>query len=606
MRAFSYLIVIFATCKYLFSSGLVQEAPDGSVCFNNCNGHGDCIDYSCHCWAGYIGDDCGTTFADTSDIVPILTAGHFNITRKNFTQIISQHKLILVGFSSYNCHKCITIEPSYRNISEQLRELSIPFGRANADKMKSIAAEVGAIELPALVLFHKLRPILYKGSHSTDAVMNYIHKQLEPPAKLLKSINEVNLFLNQQSNSNYGISTSMTVGFFTEYEDIEEDDYNEYIEVAKELQLNEDTYFGYVINPTIIKYYKKNKIIDRTPSLLMIGDGNITNTINLDELYGENIGISSWILKNSIPLVGKMTNNNFLLYEKQGLPILMMFLNLTDELTSQQGIIGGKTNNIYNEILLDELRQVAKEYKNSILFVYLDGILHEDQMKSLGLYGGKERLPSIAFNTRDGKQITFPEELPINKDTLVQFCSEYLSGKLNNINDIQNMAKKALQSVVPINNKNKVIRKEIKQAPSIVQGISEQFGDGIKGDNAIITINLANFHDIILSDDNNKDIVLLLHSKNCEQCSYFNVYYKRMADRFKEMNIPSLLIAQMDVSIETPPKEMNLMVGTLPLLVMIPASDKNPPWNFYSGKVTSEYCIKPLFYCGFYIKLYIC
>ncbi|CAN0497611.1 unnamed protein product, partial [Ectocarpus sp. 12 AP-2014] len=29
-----------------------------SVCFNNCSGHGRCIDYTCECDAGYDGDDC--------------------------------------------------------------------------------------------------------------------------------------------------------------------------------------------------------------------------------------------------------------------------------------------------------------------------------------------------------------------------------------------------------------------------------------------------------------------------------------------------------------------------------------------------------------------
>ena len=40
-----------------------------------------------------------------------------------------------------------------------------------------------------------------------------------------------------------------------------------------------------------------------------------------------------------------------------------------------------------------------------------------DKMKSLGLYGGKERLPSLAFNTKSGSQIPFPENLPINRET---------------------------------------------------------------------------------------------------------------------------------------------------------------------------------------------
>ena len=79
-----------------------------------------------------------------------------------------------------------------------------------------------------------------------------------------------------------------------------------------------------------------------------------------------------------------------------------------------------------------------------ILCVYLDGTIYEDQMKSLGLYGGKERLPSIAFNTRDRTQVPFPEELPINKDTILQFIANFISGKLKSVEDTKEMAKKAL------------------------------------------------------------------------------------------------------------------------------------------------------------------
>ena len=575
---------ILAFVAFLLVGGVkcfVQEAADGSVCFNNCNGHGECIDYSCHCFTGFIGDDCGTTFADANDIVPILSAGHFNITRKNFTQVVSKHKLILVGFSSYNCHKCIQIEPSYRNISNQLRELSIPFGRADADKMKSIVAEVGATDLPALVLFQKMRPILYKGAHSAEAVMTYINKQLSPPAKVLKTVADVTNFLESRTSANHGISTSMTVGFFSEHEDVEEDDYQEFIEVAKELQLNEDNYFGVVTSPATASWFKKNKTIDRTPAVLMEGEGGIRHTINLDELYGDNAGLQSWIVKNSLPLVGKMTGANFLMYEKQGLPILMLFLDLTDEHTSQPGFVGGKSGEIYNEILLEEFRLAAKEHQHRILFVYLNGVEHQDQMKSLGLYGGKERLPSLAFNTRDGAQVPFPEELPVNKDTILQFCADFISGKVRSADDAKEMAKKALQSALPINPKNQAVRKAPKKAPAVVQGISEQFGDGIRGDQAVVTVTLKNFDEIVMNDQ--KDVVLLLHAQDCEPCAHFAVYFKRMADRFEAMGVRNLTIARMDVSHESPPKDMNLMVGTLPILAMIPATDKLPPWTFYSG-----------------------
>jgi hypothetical protein len=57
----------------------IQEAPDGSVCFNACSGHGDCRDYTCYCHTGYDGDDCSHTFGDTEHMVPILTVGDYNM-----------------------------------------------------------------------------------------------------------------------------------------------------------------------------------------------------------------------------------------------------------------------------------------------------------------------------------------------------------------------------------------------------------------------------------------------------------------------------------------------------------------------------------------------
>lgn len=148
------VFLLFALCH---ASSYVTEAPDGSVCFNGCNGHGDCVDYSCHCWVGYLGDDCGTTFVSEGQrVVPILSAGHYNLTRKNFTSAVIKNKLILVGFSAHSCHRCIVVEPEYEKISDALMSLGIPFARADTDKMKSIALEHEASELPALVLFQKV------------------------------------------------------------------------------------------------------------------------------------------------------------------------------------------------------------------------------------------------------------------------------------------------------------------------------------------------------------------------------------------------------------------------------------------------------------------
>ena len=378
----------------------------------------------------------------------------------------------------------------------------------------------------------------------------------------------------------------MVVGFFSDHEEIEEDEYEDFIEAAKGVQMYADIYVGVVTSRKTSEWFKNEKRIDRTPSLYLIDQEGHAQSINLDEFYGEKLNIKDWILQASIPSVAKLTESNFALYEKLNLPMLMMFLDLEHEdVTSQPGrVVGGKSGGILNEDLLEEFRAVAKEHRDRISFVYLDGNDYVDKMKSLGLYGGRERLPSLAFNTKSGGQIPFPESLPVNRDTLFQFCADYLSGKLQNKADAAEMARKALQSAVPFSKKNTARRKERKGAPEVKQGVSEQFGDGHTGDEDAVVVTADTFSDIVLNGE--KDTLLLLHAKSCESCAHFAVYFKRMASRFKALRIKTLTIARMDVTDETPPAHLNLMAGELPILVLLPASaddiERSLP-IFYSG-----------------------
>lgn len=579
------LLLVLLLDIVLLTVGLT-EAPDGSVCFDNCNGHGDCIDYSCYCHTGYHGDDCAHTYVAVGDgdpIIPILGAGHFNTSKKDFPSLVLKSTRLLVGFSSYYCHRCIVIEKEYARIAEYLKNVSIPFARANADEMKSIALEHEANEVPSLIYFHKQRPWHYRGSHDAKAVITYIKKQLQAPVTSLKSVEDINSFISYGSNNDsLSLSTVSVIGFFSSHQDVEEDEYDEFMDLARDLQTKEDIFFGAVTSKSVAQIYKKNKTIDRTPSVLLVSEGGIRHTINLDEFIGEQIGLRDWIERKSIPLVGKLTSQNFQLYEKLKLPMLLLFLDLSDEgRVKDPSLVGGKSGGLLNQILVDEYKLIAKEYSDKISFVYLDGVAHQDQMRSLGLYGGAERLPSLAFNTRDGRQIPFPEELPINYDTLNQYCAEFLSGKLRSPKDALELVQKALRRTTPVSQKNKADRKERKKAPEAVTGISEQYGDGRAGDDAIIEITSDNFEEIVLDEE--KDVIVVFYSRGCESCAHFAVYYKRMAKRFKELGIESLVVTRMDVTDDSPPPRLNLLVGKLPLFVMIPAHAKHPPWNYYSG-----------------------
>lgn len=578
------------------------EAPDGSVCADMCNGHGDCVDYSCKCYAGYHGDSCSVTFGDENDLVPILTAGHFNVTKKTFSSTLSKYSKsgILVGFSSYKCFKCIQAEAEYRKLADMLTAegRKIPFARADADAMKSLIKDHGATELPYLVFYHNKRTLVYRGDFSANAVLAFVHKQIGPAARVLTSVDAVERFVAMRREEAYSPSTVAVIGFFSEHDGIEEEDYEDFMQAARELQPKEDIYFGVVLDADVSAHYKTNlKLIDRTPSVYVVGETGVPITINLDEFYDQSVGLSEWIVAKSVPIVGKLTPHNFQLYEKITKPMLMMFLDLTDDsepvdvggsadsttaIVPARGTVGGKSGGILNEVLLAEFRAAALELTDKISFVYLDGNLYEDKMRSLGLYGGVERLPSLAMNARGGVQAPFPEEYGVNKDTILQFSVNFLSGKIKNPNDAKELAKKALIAATPISSKYMPKRKKTKEFTKDAQvGVSEQFGDGAVGDDAITVVQKKNFDEICMNEE--KDVVLLLYAKECESCFHFAVYYKRMAARFQQLNIHSLVIARMDVTHKTPPAELHLMQGALPVVVMLPAGAKHAPFAFYSG-----------------------
>ncbi len=117
----------------------------------------------------------------------------------------------------------------------------------------------------------------------------------------------------------------------------------------------------------------------------------------MDEFYGGREGsLTDWVHKEALPLVDQLRTQNFPLYEKRGLPMLLLFLDLSAaHPPDAAGGVGGHSGGLANDDLLVEFREAAKEHGDTLAYVYLDGTQHQDQMRALGLFGGAERLPAV-------------------------------------------------------------------------------------------------------------------------------------------------------------------------------------------------------------------
>ena len=123
---------------------------------------------------------------------------------------------------------------------------------------------------------------------------------------------------------------------------MEEDEYEEFMEVAQMLRERDDLHFGVVTNRKVVEAFKKAKIIDRSPSMVLytpsaasldasknrnkvkganIADGaadvkpdssSMYLSTNLDELFADGSnrgGVHGWIVYNTCP-GGKLINSN--------------------------------------------------------------------------------------------------------------------------------------------------------------------------------------------------------------------------------------------------------------------------------------------------------
>ncbi|CAM9282168.1 unnamed protein product, partial [Laminaria digitata] len=568
-----------------------------SVCFNNCSGRGRCVDYACECDVGYDGDDCSFCYIEGGDVLPILSAGDVNLTSNNFHDTLHAAGAMIAIATSRSCHRCIHLETEYHSARSDLRDkvrFRVVVGRIDADVERKFLGDVlGGFDetkqrLPIIALWiatstrKSKKAILYSGPHERHAIVEFVHKQLGPPARQLQTVAEVNDFVRSphfQAESTLSSDVTTVVGFFSDAGDMEEDEMEDFMEAALKLKPRGDVYFAVVDDASICDHFKKLGWILRTSEAVVTRSGLLrAPSLSLWALLDNNLSVMDWIIKESVPIVGRLTNANFAQYERTKLPMLIMFLDLpgyyAPTLVSR---FAGESGGVPNHDLIKELKEVALEHRGRISCVYADGVAFSDGMKTLGLFGGRDRLPQVGFNAMNGGwQLPFPEDLPINRQTLLHFTAAFLNGRLQSSVD----ARKAMVASRPFNTHNTVRRKKKRTPVEEVRGVSEHF----KPKDAVVQASRPKhetFVQVVLESD--KDVLLMFHSEDCEKCSNMVPYYKRIGERFLDLDIPSVLVAAMDVTNETPPPELPITFAALPTILLLTADDKGPPYRFFSG-----------------------
>ena len=452
--------------------------------------------------------------------------------------------------------------------------------------------------MPQVVAYRKLFAMPYAGFHAPDELVAFGRKLKGEAAPSLSSLNAALAFLGVDSEQarralydETGIeeevmeedalpgTSARVLGLFSDL-DIEEEESAEFEQTASERRARHDVYFSRVDDPQISQALIDAGFADRTPAVIVANDGRLVSHV-LDD--APDIGLGPWVDAETLPAVGELTHQNFARYEALSRPMLLLFLDLRghDRGMELSGLSGG----VPNRDLVEEFRAVRKDesFRDRVAFAYVDGVAQQDRMKALGLFGGARRLPAVAVNAKEeGVIAPYPESLPLDRAHLRDFLGAFLARRLRSKEDSDAFALQSAKMMCLTKWLPK--RKPRKKPTEEVMGRYEVFGeDSIRAREVgrvddVFVLNRENFAEAL----SEKDVLILFHEEGCEACAALTVYYKKMAERFASLKIPSLVIARFDVTKETPPLD-GLIAGPLPVVVLLPAHDKRPPFRFYSG-----------------------
>jgi len=119
-----------------------------------------------------------------------------------------------------------------------------------------------------------------------------------------------------------------------------------------------------------------------TPSVVLFDDGKVVATRRLDEWHEQTL--QEWSTSIRLQVAQELTPTSYTDFEKQGLPMLLMFVDLKK-----------------NQTAITEMVKLSRDtqLRGKISFAYADGQRYKDKMTQLGIRHGSQ-LPSMAFNTK--------------------------------------------------------------------------------------------------------------------------------------------------------------------------------------------------------------
>ena len=449
---------------------------------------------------------------------PMFSFGDLNLTsEKQFKDHLKKDSFFILGVSAKWCRYCCQIEDRLKDIHAGLQARNIKFLRADLSTQTYLSKLIDKNDvLPHLYIVYQGN--LKRYEYAIDDSIFGIIEVYSKPHKVLNNGDEVIEFLANEAKE------LKIIGFIYEPED--------YLEIYSKSRLElidwPHAAFAVVTDRSLIKSLKASSFIPYSNCILHQKHGT-KKFLDLD--YDQSI--IKFLAERSVKLADELTSNTFQVFKTTGLPMLVLFVDVSSKDSDE---------------ILQIYEKVARDYEKMINFVWMDGTTEtsKEKRKTVGLV--TENLPAMAFNLLDGRVFPYDESKNITLKGIKYFCANFLENKLK-----QGVKKTGFKG------KNMEIEQKFRNTKSIAMNDLDQlvFQDGT-------------------------DVMLLVYESNDEKSLNIAPNFNKVALRFKELAIPTMKVYKIDADNE--PVQTIIGHYVLPAILFFPAFHKSKPYIQYTGE----------------------
>ncbi|KDP44055.1 hypothetical protein JCGZ_05522 [Jatropha curcas] len=319
------------------------------------------------------------------------------LKERNFTDIIENHKFVMVEFYAPWCGHCQALAPEYAAAATELKGEDVVLAKVDATEESELAQEYDVQGFPTVYFFIDGVHKPYPGQRTKDGIVTWIKKKIGPGIYNITTLDDAERILTSQNKVALAYLNSL-VGPESE-------------EVAAASRLEDDVNFYQTVNADVAKLFHLDPKVKR-PALVMIKkeaeklsyfDGNFSKSEIVDFVFANKLPLVTIFTRESAPAI----------FESPIKKQLLLFATSND-----------------SKKVLPLFEEAAKFFKGKLIFVYVE-LDNEEVGKPVADYFGiSGDAPSVLAYTgnEDGKKFVFDGEFTFDK--IKAFGEDFLEDKL--------------------------------------------------------------------------------------------------------------------------------------------------------------------------------